>query len=88
MQLMLVCYCAACLGSEYIAENDDWSCPDCIAKASSGDTPSNNTKPIIIRLTRVVKEVESENGGCVICRFVAEHVPFSSLPLFNFPVRF
>ncbi|KAL8152623.1 hypothetical protein V2J09_010383 [Rumex salicifolius] len=71
-QLTLCCRCprayhAACLGSQFIAR-DDWSCPDCVVKASSGDTSSNNTKPIIIRLTRVVKEVEFEHGGCVICR--------------------
>ncbi|XP_010528338.1 PREDICTED: uncharacterized protein LOC104805464 [Tarenaya hassleriana] len=50
-----------------------WYCSSCndkpvsSRKVSAGD-PWSSSKPIVIRLTRVVKAPESEIGGCVFCR--------------------
>ncbi|KDP35597.1 hypothetical protein JCGZ_09035 [Jatropha curcas] len=41
-----------------------WQCPSCIKSGHGG----NFTRPIIIRLTRVVKMPEYEVGGCAVCR--------------------
>ncbi|KAK4801377.1 hypothetical protein SAY86_021864 [Trapa natans] len=62
---------AACLGMHARPEGD-WCCSNCKdsfvpgRKMISGD--SSLAKPIVIRLTRVVKEPEYEIGGCAICR--------------------
>ncbi|GMH10141.1 hypothetical protein Nepgr_011982 [Nepenthes gracilis] len=62
-------YHSVCLGSEYVTANDDWRCPHCCgSKPFLGDSSTNSSRPIIIRLTRVVKISENESGGCVICR--------------------
>lgn len=61
-----------CLNLDSIPEGD-WHCTNCRdksgpgRKASAGES-SNIARPIIIRLTRVVKAPESEIGGCVVCR--------------------
>lgn len=63
---------AACLNLECIPE-DDWHCPNCVErvgpgrKAAAGES-SGLGRPIVIRLTRVVKAPEYEYGGCVVCR--------------------
>lgn len=55
----------------------DWCCSNCKdnlvpgRKMISGD--SSLARPIVIRLTRVVKEPEYEIGGCGICRFGIFH---------------
>lgn len=46
---------------------DDWRCPNCNERKVDLDS-SNCSKPIIIRLTRVVKNPETICGGCVLCR--------------------
>ncbi|XP_010529847.1 PREDICTED: uncharacterized protein LOC104806575 isoform X3 [Tarenaya hassleriana] len=50
-----------------------WYCSSCndrpvSSKMVTTADPSSNSKPIVIRLTRVVKAPESEIGGCVFCR--------------------
>ncbi|GAB2258217.1 hypothetical protein Droror1_Dr00014377 [Drosera rotundifolia] len=62
-------YHAACLGSEYVSIEDDWRCP-CCSRTNSviGDSSSNIARPLIIRLTCAVEPIETETGGCVICR--------------------
>lgn len=66
---------AACLDLECVPEGD-WHCPNCIEKPGPGrksaaGESSSLVRPIVIRLTRVVKTPESEYGGCVVCRLVA-----------------
>ncbi|GAB2272475.1 hypothetical protein Dimus_007299 [Dionaea muscipula] len=62
-------YHAGCLGSEFLTGEDDWRCPNCCGSNSvPGNSSTSPTKPIIIRLTRVVKPSENESGGCVFCR--------------------
>ncbi|XP_075638285.1 uncharacterized protein LOC142610366 isoform X2 [Castanea sativa] len=63
---------AACLDLECVPEGD-WHCPNCIEKPGPGrksaaGESSSLVRPIVIRLTRVVKAPESEYGGCVVCR--------------------
>ncbi|XP_073272223.1 uncharacterized protein [Primulina huaijiensis] len=58
---------AACLGLQSIP-GDDWHCNYCIHKVGPGSKTSRESKPIILRLTRVVKAPEFETGGCVACR--------------------
>lgn len=66
-------FCAVCLGLLSTPEGD-WCCSNCkdksvsCRKISSGD--SNAARPIMIRLTRVVKEPEVDIGGCCVCRLV------------------
>lgn len=62
----------ACLDLESVPESD-WHCPNCIDKLGPGrktaaGESSTLMRPIVIRLTRVVKAPESEYGGCVVCR--------------------
>lgn len=52
----------------------NWHCPDCKdkfdpRKTANGES-SNISRPIVIRLTRVVKAPGFEIGGCVVCRLV------------------
>ncbi|KAG7964732.1 hypothetical protein I3843_09G185300 [Carya illinoinensis] len=62
---------AACLDLKDVPEGD-WHCPDCIDKVGPGRKPAGESsihgRPIVIRLTRVVKAPEFEYGGCVFCR--------------------
>ncbi|EYU41695.1 hypothetical protein MIMGU_mgv1a000809mg [Erythranthe guttata] len=58
---------AACLGLECLPP-DDWYCSCCKDKVGSGRKVSGETRPIMVRLTRVVKAPELEPGGCVFCR--------------------
>ncbi|OMO66195.1 Zinc finger, PHD-type [Corchorus capsularis] len=65
--LLLCCECPqafhpACLNLEHCPEGD-WRCANCTDKSNSGVA-----RPIVIRLTRVVKAPEVEIGGCVVCR--------------------
>ncbi|KAJ4827703.1 hypothetical protein Tsubulata_027563 [Turnera subulata] len=53
---------AVCLGLRH-APQGVWHCPDCHLSGQD----ENFARPIIIRLTRVVKTAEYE-GGCVLCR--------------------
>jgi hypothetical protein len=67
-------FVAACLDLESVPESD-WHCPNCIDKLGPGrktaaGESSTLMRPIVIRLTRVVKAPESEYGGCVVCRLV------------------
>ncbi|KAF3454212.1 hypothetical protein FNV43_RR04659 [Rhamnella rubrinervis] len=62
---------AACLDFKQVPERN-WHCPDCKdkfdpKKTASGES-SNISRPIVIRLTRVVKAPGFEIGGCVVCR--------------------
>ncbi|XP_073140611.1 uncharacterized protein [Henckelia pumila] len=57
----------ACLGLQSLP-GDDWHCNFCTDKVGSGIKTSRESKPIILRLTRVVKASEFETGGCVVCR--------------------
>ncbi|KAL6998315.1 hypothetical protein U1Q18_008440 [Sarracenia purpurea var. burkii] len=62
---------AVCLDLQ-CAPKGDWHCPYCRDNFGPGrrcaGESSNMGRPIIIRLTRVVKTPESETGGCVVCR--------------------
>ncbi|KAL7136490.1 hypothetical protein ABFS83_10G034700 [Erythranthe nasuta] len=58
---------AACLGLECLPP-DDWYCSCCKDKVGSGRKVSGEKRPIMVRLTRVVKAPELEPGGCVFCR--------------------
>lgn len=60
---------AACLQLQRTPEGD-WHCPTCREKLAFGRkaTSGDASRPIIIRLTRVVKAPEAEVGGCVVCR--------------------
>ncbi|KAK8315619.1 hypothetical protein V6Z12_D01G254800 [Gossypium hirsutum] len=75
--LLLRCECSqafhpSCLNLEHLPEGE-WCCPNCAdehgssRKAVSGEA-SSTARPIVIRLTRVVKSPEFEIGGCVVCR--------------------
>ncbi|XVE76335.1 hypothetical protein DITRI_Ditri12bG0163800 [Diplodiscus trichospermus] len=62
----------ACLNLEHFPEGE-WRCANCAyenrpgRKAVSGEA-SSMVRPIVIRLTRVVKAPVFEIGGCAICR--------------------
>ncbi|GKV30038.1 hypothetical protein SLEP1_g38903 [Rubroshorea leprosula] len=62
----------ACLNLPSFPEGD-WHCTNCRdkcgsgRKAVSGESPSMS-RPIFLRLSRVVKAPEFEIGGCVVCR--------------------
>ncbi|KAI4300142.1 hypothetical protein L6164_033553 [Bauhinia variegata] len=58
---------AACLGLNCVPESC-WHCQDCRNNAGTGRESSGTGRPIMIRLTRVVKSPEFEMGGCVVCR--------------------
>ncbi|KAL2509406.1 Acyl-CoA N-acyltransferase with RING/FYVE/PHD-type zinc finger domain [Forsythia ovata] len=58
---------AACLGLQCLPAND-WHCPFCRDKFGPCKRAAGELRPIIIRLTRVVKAPESGPGGCVVCR--------------------
>lgn len=60
-------YHQTCLGLQHVADSD-WCCSNCNDSKEDMKDSSNNCKPIIIRLTRVVKTSETECGGCVLCR--------------------
>ncbi|XP_057534183.1 uncharacterized protein LOC130812654 isoform X1 [Amaranthus tricolor] len=45
----------------------DWRCPNCNERKSNVDSLTSS-KPIIIRLSRVVKNSETVCGGCALCR--------------------
>ncbi|KAE8727272.1 arginine biosynthesis bifunctional protein ArgJ [Hibiscus syriacus] len=62
----------ACLNLEHLPEGE-WRCANCADEHGPGRKVvfgelSSITRPIVIRLTRVVKAPEIEIGGCVICR--------------------
>ncbi|KAG6401516.1 hypothetical protein SASPL_138374 [Salvia splendens] len=57
----------ACLDLECLTE-DEWYCPHCKDRLSSGRKASAESRAIILRLKRVVKAPEFEPGGCIICR--------------------
>ncbi|KAH0886994.1 hypothetical protein HID58_063090 [Brassica napus] len=62
----------ACLKFQSMPEGT-WYCSSCSdgsvsSKKATANGPSGNSKPILIRLSRVVKAPESEIGGCVFCR--------------------
>ncbi|CAK7333833.1 unnamed protein product [Dovyalis caffra] len=54
---------AACLDLQDTPEGA-WHCPNCNKFGHEG----NFARPIVIRLTRVVKTPEYDVGGCVVCR--------------------
>ncbi|CAA3000714.1 Histone acetyltransferase [Olea europaea subsp. europaea] len=58
---------AACLGLQCLPAND-WDCPFCRDKFGPCKRVAGESRPIIIRLTRVVKATESGPGGCAVCR--------------------
>nr|GMC91822.1 uncharacterized protein LOC109158230 [Ipomoea batatas] len=58
---------AACLGLE-CAPSSNWLCAHCRDKFGPGRKVTGESRPIIIRLTRVVKAPSYESGGCVVCR--------------------
>ncbi|VFQ85155.1 unnamed protein product [Cuscuta campestris] len=62
---------AACLcvvGVDY-APSSNWLCPHCQPRPErNGQDTNAESRPIIIRLTRVVKAPSYESGGCVVCR--------------------
>lgn len=60
----------ACLGLQSLPTND-WYCPHCKDRLGPGRKAAGESRPIILRLRRVVKAPEFVPGGCVICRFVA-----------------
>ncbi|KAF4385340.1 hypothetical protein G4B88_026623 [Cannabis sativa] len=62
----------ACLDSTLVPQGD-WYCLSCKDKCDPGrktaaGEPSSISRPIVIRLTRVVKAPEIQIGGCVVCR--------------------
>nr|XP_043631499.1 uncharacterized protein LOC122602951 [Erigeron canadensis] len=57
----------ACLGLEG-APSEVWYCLYCRDSIGSGRKTGEESRPFVIRLTRVVKSREYETGGCVICR--------------------
>ncbi|XP_039068014.1 uncharacterized protein LOC120214103 [Hibiscus syriacus] len=62
----------ACLKIEHLPE-DDWLCANCSDKKGLGRKDASGeasriVRPIVIRLTRVVKAPEFEIGGCAVCR--------------------
>ncbi|KAL2933948.1 Increased DNA methylation 1 [Bienertia sinuspersici] len=59
-------YHQTCLGLQNPPVGD-WYCSNCNERKADVDF-SNNSKPIIIRLTRVVKNPETVCGGCILCR--------------------
>lgn len=62
---------AVCLGVVDGVSSEDWHCPYCrdsIGSGSGRKASATESRPIVIRLTRVVKAREYETGGCVICR--------------------
>lgn len=61
---------AACLGLQCLPA-DDWHCPHCKDKFGPGRKAAGESRPIILRLKRVVKAPEFEPGGCILCRSVA-----------------
>lgn len=67
---------AACLGLQCLPAYD-WHCPFCRDKFGPCKRAAGESRPNIIRLTRVVKAPESEPGGCVVCRFVVLVVVYS-----------
>lgn len=76
---------AACLDFQRVPEHD-WHCPDCKDKFDPGKKTAagestNIARPIVIRLTRVVKAPGFDIGGCVVCRLVGHFfkVNFSNL---------
>ncbi|CAH9088971.1 unnamed protein product [Cuscuta epithymum] len=61
---------AACLGLD-CAPPSNWVCTHCQDKSGTGNNGRNasgESRPIIIRLTRVVRAPSYESGGCVVCR--------------------
>lgn len=68
-----LCELAVCLGLECVPTGD-WHCSHCTEKFGPGGKAAGESRPIILRLTRVVKAPEYEAGGCVVCRFVSEIV--------------
>ncbi|KAI3447667.1 hypothetical protein Pfo_004332 [Paulownia fortunei] len=58
---------AACLGLQCLPA-EDWHCAYCKDKFGPGRKASGESRPIILRLKRIVKAPEFEPGGCVICR--------------------
>ncbi|PWA99123.1 zinc finger, PHD-type [Artemisia annua] len=59
---------AACLELEGLS-SEDWQCPYCRDSIGSGrKAAAAESRPIVLRLSRVVKAREYEAGGCVICR--------------------
>lgn len=64
---------AACIDLQCFPKGD-WYCTHCTdkfgpnKKVAAGEFSGTTAKPIIIRLTRVVKAPQSETGGCVVCR--------------------
>ncbi|PIN11203.1 Histone acetyltransferase [Handroanthus impetiginosus] len=58
---------AGCLGLQ-CHPAEDWHCSYCRDKFGPGKKASGESRPIIIRLKRVVKAPEFEPGGCIICR--------------------
>lgn len=58
---------ADCLGLQSLPTND-WYCPHCKDRLGPGRKAAGESRPIILRLRRVVKAPEFVPGGCVICR--------------------
>ncbi|KAJ7977090.1 Chromodomain-helicase-DNA-binding protein 4 [Quillaja saponaria] len=58
---------SACLDLQYAPEGN-WLCLNCRDNTGTGKESSSTARPIMIRLTRVVKAPEFEMGGCVVCR--------------------
>ncbi|KAK2974208.1 hypothetical protein RJ640_014474, partial [Escallonia rubra] len=58
---------AGCLGEQFVPTGD-WHCPYCKDKFGPGRKADGESRPILIRLARVVKPSECETGGCVVCR--------------------
>ncbi|XWS67025.1 hypothetical protein CRYUN_Cryun05aG0250900 [Craigia yunnanensis] len=62
----------ACLNLEHLPEGE-WHCANCADENGPGRKAvlreaSSMARPIVIRLTRVVKAPEFEIGGCAVCR--------------------
>ncbi|CAK9147247.1 unnamed protein product [Ilex paraguariensis] len=56
-----------CLGLQCVPTGE-WHCQYCRDKFGPGRKAGGEFRPILVRLTRVVKSPESEVGGCVVCR--------------------